>query len=241
MLRSSELRAIGAAVEADLRQQLDARYPDDRTIGALERQTLDELLTEVHRQRGECVIALHSTGLSDDERDTTWAILYRLGGAYRALRAKLEAIRAALHRFYDLNPDRERRTHPLDHLTGWRITIGQQLKAKGAICRAVRGAGEIGPRWRVGSNNPWGPEESRFDNSETVCPHCGAPSDEFRSEDGREYCPGCGEAWVVGDYDWQSLRDCLAYRDDREAGRVQEDQANGWRGHFDMAVEGRLA
>jgi len=39
-----------------------------------------------------------------------------------------------------------------------------------------------------------------------------------------EYCRACGNEWIVGDYDWRSLSDCLRYRSDLIAGMVAGEE-----------------
>ena len=50
------------------------------------------------------------------------------------------------------------------------------------------------------------------------CQQCVAPGTDILVGDGGgvgiEYCRACGNEWIVGDYDWRSLSDCLRYRSD---------------------------
>lgn len=119
---------------------------------------------------------------------------------------------------------------PLCRLSAGQISMAAAIGVRNVICRSTRGGfGEIGPRWRIGTNNPWGPAEATLGSS-AACPHCGADGGELRSNLGREFCPCCREEWVVGDYDWTSFTDVRSYRADREAGRVQDEEPNGWAG-----------
>ncbi|APX64595.1 hypothetical protein AV944_00585 [Sphingomonas sp. LK11] len=234
----SSLSAIGHAAEEELRAELAVRFPDARLIGAYEKALLRQMLHVVWEQRKAHHFRLRDEGesLSATEKRLGDEEAFRNGGRYRAIRAVLDAAYRAQQRFLEINPDRDRRQSVLDRISAWRFTVAQAHRAKMAILVAVRGRGEIGPRWRVGSNNPWGPGEACLFNTEATCFHCGAPGDDLIIFDGQEHCPSCGESWVVGDYHWLSLTDCLAYRDDREAGRVQGDEPNGWPGHFAMSV-----
>ena len=148
----------------------------------------------------------------------------------RARSDAIEAERAELtarhRRFLALNPPRRSWSTPLDRLTDGSIPIERQIGAQLAICKVVRGPREIGPRWRQGTNNPWGPREASLGGEAlAACPHCGADGGELRGSGGRECCPTCGEEWVVGDYDWTILGDCLRYRADLAAGDVLNDEA----------------
>ena len=221
-----------------MRTELAERFPDARRIGAYEKALLRQMLDIVWQRRAAHHYRMRDEGESLDckEKRAAEEEAFRNGGRYRAIMAVMGAAYRAQQRFLEINPDRERRQSVLDRISAWRLTVAQTHGAKTAILQAVRGRGEIGPRWRVGSNNPWGPGEACLSNSEATCIHCGAPGDDLIIFDGQLHCPNCCESWVVGDYHWLSLTDCLAYRDDREAGRVRDDEPNGWRGHFAMSV-----
>ena len=105
---------------------------------------------------------------------------------------------------------------PLDRLAPGGFCRDRQWAARLAICQFVRGEDDIGPRYRIGSNAP------RPVSELGTCPHCGGEGDTILGIDGREFCPGCREEWVVGDYDWTVLGDVLRYRADETAGLVQE-------------------
>lgn len=114
---------------------------------------------------------------------------------------------------------------PIDRLTTYRIDRVTQWAARLAICRAVhrRGA-HPAPAFRIGSNAP-GATADEYAVDEP-CPACGASGADIVGGDaggvGMEYCPACGEEWIVGDYDWRDLADCLRYRRDLAAGLVAE-------------------
>lgn len=113
---------------------------------------------------------------------------------------------------------------PLDRLTDFSIPRQAQWEARYAICRHVRGEGSVGPRWRKGSNS-WRPNDlETFINPDlpiTPCPNCGADGGDLIGSDGEEYCASCREPFLVGDYAWTSLADCLRYRQDLAEDRVE--------------------
>jgi hypothetical protein len=117
---------------------------------------------------------------------------------------------------------------PLDRIAPGVFSKRDQWAARFAICRFVSGRNrDDGPAWRVGSNAPLGSIEpddwEAFEHE--PCQHCGAPGTDIVGTGatgvGREYCRSCGNEWVVGDYDFTVLADCIRYRDDLAAGRVQ--------------------
>lgn len=234
----STLSAIGHAAEEELRAELALRFPDARLIGAYEEALLRQMLDVVWEQRKAHHFRMRDEGesLGAVEKRLEEEEAFRNGGRFRAIRAILTAAHRARQRFLEINPDRDRRQSVLDRISAWRFTVAQAHTAKMAIVKAVRGTDEIGPRWRVGSNNPWGPTEASLSDNGATCPHCGKAGDDLVFFDGQIHCSDCDECWVAGDYHWLSLADCLGYRDDREAGRVRNDAPNGWRGHFTMSV-----
>ncbi|TZG24896.1 hypothetical protein [Sphingomonas montanisoli] len=117
----------------------------------------------------------------------------------------------------------------LDALTHGRIDARSQLRARLAICRAV--LGDLpGPRWRKGSNNE--PRSLIVDvltRSCEPCQVCGAPGEQIVAavigNGAREVCLSCNSEAIVGDYDWNSLSDCLRFKADLAAGAVASDAA----------------
>lgn len=117
----------------------------------------------------------------------------------------------------------------LARITAGKLTSDQLWRARLAICQHVRGASEIGPRWRLGSNNPWSARDADlFSDAPVACPFCGADGQDLVGTGatgvGVEYCRACGTDWIVGDYDWTKLSDCIRYRDDFAAGLIDEGQ-----------------
>ncbi|RXD05579.1 hypothetical protein EQZ23_11015 [Sphingomonas sp. UV9] len=119
---------------------------------------------------------------------------------------------------------------PLDRITDCRFDRTRQWAARLAICRFVSGRGDAThPAWRIGSNAPLG--SIAADDWEAFvhepCQFCGAPGADILGGGGggvgMEYCRACGNDWIVGDYDWRNLADCLRYREDLAAGLVQPD------------------
>ncbi|MET0374831.1 MAG: hypothetical protein ABW128_11310 [Rhizorhabdus sp.] len=111
---------------------------------------------------------------------------------------------------------------PLDRLTGGRIAMSVQWRARIRICQHLRGVGEIGPRWRVGSNarRPSAYEEAWSGRFEP-CHQCGADGGELLSWQHYEFCPACLTEWPAGDYDWWRLADVLRFKADLEAGLIE--------------------
>jgi hypothetical protein len=117
--------------------------------------------------------------------------------------------------------------HSVDQLAPGTFPTERLWEARLAICRAVHGLGKNpGPLWRVGSNAPCATSEADSFAVEEPCPFCGAPGAEILGGSiggvGGEYCPSCGNDWIVGDYDWRNLRNCLRFRLDLAAGLVQQ-------------------